>query len=41
LEPLADEIFLVSALDDYVDTNSYYEDFATVTDEQIEQYLGE
>ncbi|MEN8146932.1 MAG: phosphoribosyltransferase [Campylobacterota bacterium] len=41
LEPLADDIFLVSALDDYVDTGSYYEDFATVTDEQIEQYLGE
>lgn len=41
LEPLADEIFLVSALDDYVETNSYYEEFATVNDEQIEQYLGE
>ncbi len=41
LEPLADEIFLVSALDDYVETNSYYEEFATVTDEQIEYYLGE
>ena len=41
LEPLADEIFLVSSLDDYVETNSYYEEFATVTDEQIEQYLGE
>ena len=41
LEPLADEIFLVSALDDYIETDSYYEEFATVTDEQIEQYLGE
>ncbi len=41
LEPLADEIFLVSSLDDYVETKSYYEEFATVTDEQIEQYLGE
>ncbi len=41
LEPLTDEIFLVSALHDYVDTKSYYEEFATVTDEQIEKYLGE
>jgi len=41
LEPLADEIFLVSSLDDYVETNNYYENFSAVTDEQIEQYLGE
>ncbi len=41
LEPLADDVFLVSSLDDYVDTNSYYEEFATVTDDQIEKYLGE
>ncbi len=41
LEPLADDIFSVSAPDDYVDTKSYYEDFAAVTDEQIEKYLGE
>lgn len=41
LEPLADDIFLVSAPDDYIDTKSYYEVFETVTDEQIEQYLGE
>lgn len=41
LEPLTDEIFLVSALQDYVDTKSYYKEFETVTDEQIDQYLGE
>lgn len=41
LEPLADDIFLVSAPDDYVDTKSYYETFEAVTDDQIEQYLGE
>ncbi len=41
LEPLTDDIFLVSALDDYVMTESYYEVFEPVNDEQIEQYLGE
>lgn len=41
LEPLADEIFFVSSLDDYVDTESYYEEFLPVTDQQIAQYLGE
>ena len=41
LEPLTDDIFLVSALDDYVMTESYYEAFEPVRDEQIEQYLGE
>ncbi|MBU1643274.1 phosphoribosyltransferase, partial [bacterium] len=41
LEPLTDDIFLVSALDDYVMTESYYEVFEPVSDEQIEQYLGE
>lgn len=41
LEPLTDDIFLVSALDDYVVTESYYEEFEPVSDEQIEQYLGE
>ncbi|MDA3945052.1 MAG: phosphoribosyltransferase, partial [Helicobacteraceae bacterium] len=41
LEPLADDIFFVSSLDDYVKTDSYYKEFDTVTDEQIAQYLGE
>jgi len=41
LEPLADEIFFIAALNDYVDTASYYENFRPVGDEQIEQYLGE
>lgn len=41
LEPLTDEIFTVSTVGDYIDTKSYYKDFDKVTDEQIEQYLGE
>jgi len=41
LEPLADEIFVVSTLDDYVDTKSYYASFDDVRDEEIEHYLGE
>ncbi|WP_345975166.1 phosphoribosyltransferase [Sulfurimonas sp. HSL3-7] len=41
LEPLTDEIFFISALDDYIDTKSYYESFEPVTDAQIAQYLGE
>ena len=40
LEPLADEIFVVSSLEDYVETQSYYETFEDVSDEQIEAYLG-
>lgn len=41
LEPLTDEIFFISALDDYIDTKSYYESFEPVNDTQIAQYLGE
>ncbi len=41
LEPLADGIFLVAALNDYVDTSSYYKEFLPVTDQQVAQYLGE
>ena len=41
LEPLVDEVFFVSAPDDYRDTESYYETFQAVSDEQIEDYLGE
>ena len=40
LEPLADEIFVVSALEDYVQTSSYYESFEAVSGEEIEAYLG-
>lgn len=40
LEPLADEVFFVSAVDDYVNTKSYYASFPTVSDEEIETYLG-
>ncbi len=41
IEPLADEIFYVSALDDYIQTESYYEVFEDVSDEKIESYIGE
>ena len=41
IEPLADEIFYVSALDDYIRTESYYEEFEDVSDEKIESYIGE
>ncbi len=40
LEPLADDVLVVSSLDDYVETKSYYEDFTTIDDEQLETYLG-
>lgn len=40
LEPLADEIFVVSALDDYIETESYYEELDHLSDEEIEHYLG-
>jgi len=40
LEPLADEIFVVSALDDYIETESYYEALKILSDEEIEDYLG-
>ena len=39
LEPLADELFIVSSIRDYVDTNSYYKVFDNVNDEAIEAYL--
>ncbi len=41
LEPLADNIFMVSSLNDYGETRSYYELFDDITDMQIAQYLGE
>ena len=40
IEPLADEIFYVSALDDYIQTECYYEEFENVSDEKIESYIG-
>ena len=40
LEPLADDIFVVSSVDDYTETTSYYATFESVNDEQIEEYLG-
>jgi len=40
LEPLADEVFVVAALDDYTETKSYYENLEDVSAEKIEAYLG-
>jgi len=40
LDPLVDELFIVSTLRDYVDTKSYYETFENVSDEALEAYLG-
>ncbi len=41
LEPLADEIFSLHVLDDYIDTVSYYEVLERVSDVQIETILGD
>jgi putative phosphoribosyl transferase len=41
LEPFADEIFCVYNIDDYVETPLYYKTLPQVSDERIEQLLGE
>ena len=41
LEPFADEVFFLHNIDDYVETSLYYEDLATIDEEQIEKILGE
>ena len=41
LEPFADEIFFLHNIDDYVETSLYYEELATIDEEQIEKILGE
>jgi len=41
LEPFADDIFFIHAIDDYVETSLYYEELEIVDEEKIEKYLGE
>ena len=41
LEPLVDGLFFVHELNDYSFTSSYYEEFNPVSDEEIENILGE
>ena len=41
LEPYADDIFYLHHIDDYVQTNLYYESLKDVSDENIEKYLEE
>ncbi|RLA72138.1 MAG: phosphoribosyltransferase [Epsilonproteobacteria bacterium] len=41
LEPLADEIFTLHILDDYMDTPCYYQELERVSDEKIEKILGD
>jgi len=41
LEPLADEIFTLHILDDYIDTPCYYDHLERVRDEKIELILGD
>jgi len=41
LEPYADDIFYLHHIDDYVQTDLYYESLKDVSDENIEKYLEE
>ena len=41
LEPLADDIFSLHTLNDYIDTPCYYEKLERVSDEKIEMILGD
>jgi len=41
LEPYADDIFYLYHIDDYVQTDLYYENLKIVSDENIEKYLEE
>ena len=41
LEPLADDIFSLYVLDDYIDTQFYYASLESVSDEKIEMILGD
>ena len=41
LEPLCDDIFFVHDIEDYVETQLYYEDLPRVDEEKIEKILGE
>lgn len=41
LEPFCDDIFFVYDIDDYVETSLYYEEIEHVSEEKIEEILGE
>ena len=41
LEPLADEVFFIHNIDDYVATSLYYKNLPPVSEERIEKILGE
>lgn len=41
LEPLADDIFFLYNIDDYVETFLYYKEFEDISEEKIEKLLGE
>ncbi|MFT7004286.1 MAG: putative phosphoribosyl transferase [Sulfurimonas sp.] len=40
LEQYADDIFFLHNIDDYVETNLYYEELEKVEEEKLEKYLG-
>lgn len=39
LEPFADQVFFLHAIDDYVETNLYYEELQIIDEEKIEKLL--
>ena len=41
LEPFTDEIYYLHAIDDYVETSLYYEEFEKVSEERIIKLLQE
>jgi len=41
LEPFADDIFYLYAIDDYVETSLYYEELEEIDEEKIEKLLGD
>jgi putative phosphoribosyl transferase len=41
LEPFADDVFFLYAIDDYVQTSLYYKELEEIDEEKIEKYLGE
>ncbi|WP_373069528.1 phosphoribosyltransferase [Sulfurimonas sp.] len=41
LEPFCDDIFFIYDIDDYVETPLYYENFEHISEERIEEILGE
>ncbi len=41
LEPFVDEIYFLYDIDDFVETELYYEELEKIDDEEIEKLLGE